>query len=116
MNLAEFIISVESYNANIDIQLIRKAYEFSERAHKGQFRESGDPFVEHCLNVAFILAEQHMDSATIAAGLLHDAMEDTGATVEHIKEEFGEEIAQLVDGLTKMSELKFKSLAEQQVE
>jgi GTP diphosphokinase / guanosine-3',5'-bis(diphosphate) 3'-diphosphatase len=116
MNLAEFIIAVESYNANIDIPLVRKAYEFSDRAHAGQFRESGDPFVEHCLNVAFILAEQHMDSATIAAGLMHDAIEDAGATVDDIKREFGEEIAQLVDGLTKMSELKFKSLAEQQVE
>ena len=116
MNLAEFIIGVESYNANIDISLVRKAYEFSNRAHKGQFRESGDPFVEHCLNVAFILAELHMDSATIAAGLLHDAVEDAGATVEEIKNEFGEEIAQLVDGLSKMSELKFKSFAEQQVE
>ena len=100
MNLAEFIIGVESYNANIDISLVRKAYEFSNRAHKGQFRESGDPFVEHCLNVAFILAELHMDSATIAAGLLHDAVEDAGATVDEIKNEFGEEIAQLVDGLS----------------
>jgi GTP pyrophosphokinase len=116
MNLAEFIIAVESHNANIDIPLVRKAYEFSDRAHRGQFRESGDPFVEHCLNVAFILAEQHMDSATIAAGLLHDAIEDAGATAEQIKAEFGEEIAALVDGLSKMSELKFKSFAEQQVE
>jgi GTP pyrophosphokinase len=116
MNLAEFIIAVESYNANIDIPLIRKAYEFSNRVHKGQFRESGDPFVEHCLHVAFILAEQHMDSATIAAGLLHDAIEDAGATVDDLRASFGDEIAQLVDGLTKMSELKFKSLAEQQVE
>ena len=116
MNLAEFIITVESFNANIDIPLIRKAYEFSDRVHAGQFRESGDPFIEHCLNVAFILAEQHMDSATIAAGLMHDAIEDAGATVDEIKAEFGEEIAQLVDGLTKMSELKFKSFAEQQVE
>jgi GTP pyrophosphokinase len=116
MNLAEFIIAVESYNANIDISLIRKAYEFSDKAHAGQYRESGDPFVEHCLNVAFILAEQHMDSATIAAGLLHDAVEDADATIDQIKAEFGEEISQLVDGLTKMSELRFKSLAEQQVE
>ena len=116
MNLAEFIIAVESHNANIDIPLVKKAYEFSNRVHRGQFRESGDPFVEHCLNVAFILAEQHMDSATIAAGLLHDAIEDAGATAEQIKAEFGEEIATLVDGLSKMSDLKFKSLAEQQVE
>jgi guanosine-3',5'-bis(diphosphate) 3'-pyrophosphohydrolase len=116
MNLAEFIIHVESYNANIDIPLIRKAYEFSDRVHAGQYRESGDPYVEHCLNVAFILAEIHMDSATIAAGLLHDAIEDAGATVSEIKSEFGQEISDMVYGLTKMSGLKFKSAAEQQVE
>ncbi len=116
MNLAEFIIHVESYNANIDIPLVRKAYEFSDRVHAGQYRESGDPYVEHCLNVAFILAEIHMDSATIAAGLLHDAIEDAGATISEIKSEFGEEIADMVDGLTKMSGLKFKNAAEQQVE
>lgn len=116
MNLAEFIIHVESYNANIDIPLVRSAYEFSDRVHAEQYRESGDPYVEHCLNVAFILAEIHMDSATIAAGLLHDAIEDAGATVSEIKEEFGEEIADMVDGLTKMSELRFKNAAEQQVE
>lgn len=116
MNLAEFIIHVESYNANIDIPLVRSAYEFSDRVHAGQYRESGDPYVEHCLNVAFILAEIHMDSATIAAGLLHDAIEDAGATVSEIKREFGEEIADMVNGLTKMSGLRFKNAAEQQVE
>lgn len=116
MNLAEFIIHVESYNANINIPLVRRAYEFSDRVHAGQYRESGDPYVEHCLNVAFILAEIHMDSATIAAGLLHDAIEDAGATISEIKGEFGEEIADMVNGLTKMSGLKFKNAAELQVE
>ena len=116
MNLAEFIIHIESYNANIDIPLVRKAYEFSDRVHAGQYRDSGDPYVEHCLNVAFILAELHMDSATIAAGLLHDAIEDAGATVSEIKQEFGDEIAEMVDGLSKMSGLRFKNAAEQQVE
>jgi GTP pyrophosphokinase len=115
MNLAEFIIQVESFNANINIPLIRKAYEFSDRAHAGQYRESGDPFVEHCLNVAFILAEHHMDSDTIAAGLLHDVIEDANASPIEIKREFGDDIAEMVDGLTKMSGLKFGSLAEQQV-
>jgi GTP pyrophosphokinase len=115
MNLAEFIIQVESFNANINIPLIRKAYEFSDRAHAGQYRESGDPFVEHCLNVAFILAEHHMDSDTIAAGLLHDVIEDAKASPIEIKREFGDDIAEMVDGLTKMSGLKFGSLAEQQV-
>jgi GTP pyrophosphokinase len=116
MNLAEFIIHIESYNANINIPLIRKAYEFSDRFHAGQYRESGDPYVEHCLHVAFILAELHMDSDTIAAGLLHDAIEDAGATVTEIKREFGEEIADMVDGLTKMSGFEIKSAAEEQVE
>jgi len=116
MNLAEFIIEVEAYNANINIPLISKAYEFSERAHAGQFRESGDPYVEHCLDVAFILAELHMDSATIAAGLLHDAVEDAGATAEEIEREFGNEISEMVNGLTKMSRFGIKSAAEEQVD
>lgn len=116
MNLAEFIIKVESFNANIDIPLIRKAYEFSEKAHRGQFRESRTPYLDHCLEVAFILAEQHLDSATIAAGLLHDVVEDTDVAIEQVKEEFGEEISLLVDGVTKIGELKFKSLEEEQVE
>lgn len=116
MNLAEFIIGVESFNANIDIPLIRKGYEFSAKAHSGQYRESRKPYLEHCLEVAFILAEQHLDSATIAAGLLHDVVEDTDVTIEKVKEEFGDEIADLVDGVTKIGELKFKSLEEEQVE
>lgn len=116
MNLAEFIIKVESFNANIDITLVRKAYEFSDRAHAGQKRESGDPFIEHCLEVAFILAELHMDSTTLAAGLLHDVLEDTPVTLEQVKAEFGEEIAALVDGVTKLGEFKFQSLEEEQVD
>ena len=115
MNLAEFIIQVESFNANINIPLIRKAYEFSDRSHSGQFRESGEPFIEHCLNVAFILAELHMDSDTIAAGLLHDIVEDSEVSAAEIRKEFGNDIADMVEGLTKMSGLKFGSAAEQQV-
>ncbi|HEX9917036.1 MAG TPA: HD domain-containing protein, partial [candidate division Zixibacteria bacterium] len=114
MNLAEFIIKVESFNANIDIPLIRKAYEFSDRIHRGQLRQSGVPYVEHCLEVAFILAEQHLDSTTIAAGLIHDVVEDTEATLAQLKTEFGEEIAELVDGVTKISELEFRSQEEEQ--
>ena len=116
MNLAEFIINIESYNANVNIPLIRKAYEFSDTAHKGQRRISGEPFVEHCLEVAFILAEQHMDSTTIAAGLVHDVVEDTDATIKDLNAEFGEEIAELVDGVTKIGAVKFQSREEQQVE
>jgi guanosine-3',5'-bis(diphosphate) 3'-pyrophosphohydrolase len=116
VNLAEFIIGVESFNANIDILLIRKAYEFSAKAHSGQYRLSRKPYLEHCLEVAFILAEQHLDSTTIAAGLLHDVVEDTNVTIDQVREQFGDEIADLVDGVTKIGELKFKSLEEEQVE
>ncbi|MFZ1684534.1 MAG: HD domain-containing protein, partial [Candidatus Zixiibacteriota bacterium] len=116
MNLAEFIIRVESYNSNIDISLVRRAYEFSDHAHAGQKRTSGEPYVEHCLEVAFILAELHMDSTTIAAGLVHDVVEDTTITLEDIRREFGDEVADLVDGVTKIGAVHFNSVEEQQVE
>ncbi|UCD94983.1 MAG: bifunctional (p)ppGpp synthetase/guanosine-3',5'-bis(diphosphate) 3'-pyrophosphohydrolase [Candidatus Zixiibacteriota bacterium] len=116
MNLAEFIIKIESFNANVDIPLLRRAYEFSDKAHAGQLRESGDPYIEHCLNVAFILAELHLDSVTIAAALVHDVVEDTDVKLEDITKEFGEEIATLVDGVTKISMVEFKSREDQQVE
>jgi guanosine-3',5'-bis(diphosphate) 3'-pyrophosphohydrolase len=116
VNLAEFIIGVESFNANIDIPLVRRAYEFSAEAHSGQYRQSRKPYLEHCLEVAFILAEQHLDSAAIAAGLLHDVVEDTDVTSDRVREVFGDEIAELVDGVTKIGELRFKSLEEEQAE
>jgi GTP pyrophosphokinase len=116
LNLAEFIIEIESFNANVNVPLIRKAYEFSDKAHAGQKRESGEPYITHCLEVAFILAEQHLDSTTIAAGLVHDVVEDTAITIEDIRREFGDEIALLVDGVTKLGQVKFKSREEEQVE
>ncbi len=116
MNLAEFVIRIESFNANVNVALLRKAYEFSNKAHQGQFRESGDPYIQHCLEVAFILAEQHLDTATIAAGMIHDVLEETDITLETIKQEFGEEIARLVDGVTKIGELHFESAEEEQAE
>jgi len=115
-NLAEFIIQVESLKANIDITLLRRAYEFSDRAHKGQKRESGEPYINHCLAVGMILAEQRLDSATIAAGLIHDVVEDTAYGLDAVRAEFGEEIALLVDGCSKISGVKFQSRAELQVE
>ncbi|MEW6412297.1 MAG: bifunctional (p)ppGpp synthetase/guanosine-3',5'-bis(diphosphate) 3'-pyrophosphohydrolase [Candidatus Zixiibacteriota bacterium] len=116
MNLAEFIIRIEAFNANVNIPLIRKAYEFSDKAHQGQKRLSGEPYVEHCLEVAFILAEQHMDSATIAAGLVHDVVEDTEVSLEELRQDFGDEIADLVDGVTKIGAVQYSSREEQQVE
>ncbi len=116
INLAQFIIQIESFNANVNIPLIRKAYEFSDRSHAGQKRESGEPYVTHCLEVAFILAEQHLDSTTIAAGLIHDVVEDTPVTIEDIRKEFDDEVALLVDGVTKLGKVEFKSREEEQVE
>ena len=116
MNLAEFIIKIESYNSNIDIPLIKRAFEFSDKAHAGQKRQSGEPYIEHCLQVAFFLAELHMDSATIASGMIHDVVEDTEYTLEDIRSAFGDEIADLVDGVTKLGAMHFNSREEQQVE
>jgi len=115
-NLAQFVIQVEAMNANVDIPLIRRAYEFSEHAHAGQRRSSGEPFIEHCHEVALILAELHMDSATIAAALLHDVVEDTRYTLEDVRERFGDEVADLVDGVTKIGLIQFTSFEQQQVE
>lgn len=116
MNLAQFIIHVESMNANLNIPLLRKAFEFTSWAHRTQKRASGEPFVEHCLNVAFILAEQHLDSATVAAGLLHDVVEDTDVTTERLKREFSPEISHLVDGVTKLGAYKYQSREEGQAD
>jgi GTP pyrophosphokinase len=116
MNLAEFIIRVEAENSNVDIPLLRRAYELSERLHAKQTRESGEPYINHCLAVAMILAEQHLDTSTIAAGLIHDVVEDTPYGLEAVRERFGSEIADLVDGVTKISGVTYQSHAEQQVE
>ncbi len=116
MNLAEFVIRIEALNANVNIPLLRRAYEFSEAAHDVQKRASGEPFFNHCIQTAFILAEQHLDTATLAAGLIHDVVEDTRYSIKAVKDEFGEEIALLVDGVTKMEDVQFKSSADLQVQ
>jgi len=115
-NLAQFIIQVEALNANVDVSILRRAYEFSDKAHFGQKRVSGEPYIEHCHEVALILAELHMDTTTLTAALLHDVVEDTEHTLEEIRDLFGDEIADLVDGVTKIGAVKFTSLEEQQVE
>jgi len=116
LNLAQFVIQIEALNANVDVAVLRCAYEYSEHAHANQKRSSGEPFIEHCHEVALILAELHMDTTTIAAGLLHDVVEDTEYTLEDIRKEFGDEVAELVDGVTKIGAVKFSSFEEQQVE
>ena len=100
----------------LDLDLIERAFEFSAAAHRGQKRLSGDDYISHAVEVAKILVNQQLDSITIAAALLHDVVEDSGATIDGIREQFGNEIAGLVDGLTKISTLKFRSAAEEQSE
>ncbi|HYC14612.1 MAG TPA: HD domain-containing protein, partial [Stellaceae bacterium] len=102
--------------SRLDGDLLARAYRFSEHAHQGQKRSSGENYVVHCVEVAKILAELHLDSTTVASGLIHDVVEDTDATVESIEREFGPEIAQIVDGVTKIGNLNFRSREERQVE
>ena len=89
----------------VDQELLQRAYSFAAKAHKGQERVSGEPYINHCLAVAIILAELHVPPAVVAAGLLHDTVEDTHVELKDIRTEFGEEIAKLVDGVTKLSQL-----------
>ncbi|MCL5021994.1 MAG: bifunctional (p)ppGpp synthetase/guanosine-3',5'-bis(diphosphate) 3'-pyrophosphohydrolase [Nitrospirae bacterium] len=107
---------VRSYSPEADVELLRKAYIFSREAHCSQKRIEGTPYINHPLSVADILADMEMDVATIAAGLLHDTIEDTGTTAKDIKEIFGEEIAFLVESLTKLSKIEFKTKEEAQAE
>ena len=102
--------------ARLDGELLARAYRFSEKAHAGQTRRNGDPYVTHCVSVARILADLHLDSVTVASGLIHDVVEDTGSTVEDVEREFGREVAQIVDGLTKIGHLPMASREERQVE
>jgi GTP pyrophosphokinase len=107
--VAELIAEVEAYNPDVDKDLLRHAFDVAERAHEGQVRRSGEEFIHHPLGVARICAELHLDEQTIAAALLHDVVEDTGADLEEIRGEFGAEIAQLVEGVTKLTLIRLKS-------
>ncbi len=115
MEREEFIAQLKRWQPSLDEELIRRAYTFAENAHRKQTRESGEPFLTHCLQVATTLAEHRLDTATIAAGLLHDVVEDTGIEISEVREKFGEVIADLVDGVTKLSGLTFQSWEERQV-
>jgi len=101
---------------NDDLELVRKAYEFSQKHHSGQQRASGEPYLVHPLEVALVLAEMKMDAVAIAAGLLHDSVEDTSVTIVDIRKEFGEQVAHLVEGVTKISKIDFNTQEEQQAE
>ncbi|MFZ5639560.1 MAG: RelA/SpoT family protein, partial [Bacillota bacterium] len=116
MGLKKLIAEVKKYNPEADIDFLKRVYTFAEQAHEGQLRISGEPFITHPLGVAEVLAKLELDTITIAAGLLHDVVEDTEIPLETIEEQFGAEVALLVDGVTKLSRIEFKNKMEQQVE
>jgi guanosine-3',5'-bis(diphosphate) 3'-pyrophosphohydrolase len=114
--LEKLIGKIKSYAPNADFTLVEKAYELARKAHEGQFRKSGEPYLIHPIAVANILANMELDIETITAGLLHDVVEDTEYTYEDIKEMFGQDVADLVDGVTKLGQIKYQSKEETQSE
>ena len=116
IRIQDILDKVEKYQTREDVELVRKAYVYAAAAHAGQTRLSGEPYLSHPLAVADTLAEMRLDGATVAAGLLHDTVEDTRATIEEIDESFGEDVADIVDGVTKISMLSFDSKEAQQAE
>jgi len=116
IRFGDIVERIEAYNPDYDEELIQKAYIFSAKAHQGQIRLSGEPYLIHPLEVAGILAEMQLDEQTIATGLLHDTIEDTYATYDQLKELFGKEVADLVEGVTKISKMSFESSEDTQAE
>jgi GTP pyrophosphokinase len=112
----ELLAEVAAYNPEVDRDLIVRSFEFAAKAHDGQQRRSGEEFINHPFGVAKICAELHLDEQTIAAALLHDTVEDTGVSIAELREEFGEEIARLVEGVTKLTRIQFQSREQAQAE
>ena len=112
----ELKAKIKKYNAGCDFELLDKAYAMAKKAHEGQLRESGEPYITHPLEVAHILADLEMDCTTLIAGLLHDTVEDTNCTFEEIKEQFGDSVAMLVDGVTKLDKIPYTTKEELQAE
>lgn len=116
IRLSDIFEIIKSYHPEADLDLIQKAYVYCAKVHAGQIRKSGEPYLSHPMEVAKILAELHLDEASICTGLLHDTVEDTLATLEDIQQLFGKDIAYLVDGVTKLSQVQFKSTEEKMAE
>ena len=112
ITLEKLLDEVRKYNPT-EVEIIKKAYEYAKTLHEGQYRQSGEPYIIHPLNVAYILAEMHADRDTVCAGLLHDTIEDTKITKEDIAHDFNQEIANLVDGVTKLAKMNFSTKEEQ---
>jgi guanosine-3',5'-bis(diphosphate) 3'-pyrophosphohydrolase len=116
LQVDEIITRVRGYQPTADIELIKRAYDYSFKMHEGQTRKSGDPYIVHPVSVAGIITELRLDTASVCAGLLHDVVEDTLASTKDIEKNFGGEIATLVDGVTKLSKINFTSKEDRQAE
>src|SRR5574340_812748 len=112
----DLLEKVRAYSPDTDVELLRRAYVFSAFEHRGQVRHSGEPYLIHPLAVADFLADMKLDVVAVAAGLLHDVVEDTLTTIERIQELFGAEVAHVVEGVTKISAIPFSSSEERQAE
>jgi GTP pyrophosphokinase len=112
--LEQIEAQVRAYNPDADLTGLDDVFAFAQEAHAGQSRKSGEAFVNHPIEVALILAELHMDTPTLKAALLHDVVEDSEVTLEEVRERFGDEVAELVDGVTKLGKIEFESLSEAQ--
>ena len=116
LQLQMLLIEVASCNESADFELIIRAYHAADQAHHGQIRRSGEPFLQHCVEVARILAQLRLDSTTVAAGLLHDVLEDTSVDAEQVGTEFGVKIASLIDAVTKIERFRYESREARQAE
>src|SRR5712691_8516760 len=105
----ELLAEVSTYNPDVDRELLARAFDFASRAHEGQERRSGEDFICHPFGAAKICAELRLDDETIAAALLHDVAEDTEVAIDEVRAEFGAEIANLVEGVTKLTQIQFQS-------
>lgn len=112
ITLQDLLEKLKEYNPE-EIEIVKSAYNYANNLHSGQMRQSGEPYISHPLNVAYILADMHADGDTICAGLLHDTLEDTNITKEDISHDFNQNIANLVDGVTKLSKMNFSSKQDQ---
>ncbi len=116
ITIDDIVSEVKHTQPGANVELISNAYELAREAHEGQKRASGEEYIIHPLNVAYILSDMHLDEAAISAALLHDVVEDTTFTIEEMQEKFGDEVAMLIDGVTKLGKIEYKSKEEQQLE
>ncbi|MDO5311523.1 MAG: HD domain-containing protein, partial [Clostridia bacterium] len=114
--IEKLLDKVRSYHGNDNIELVEKAYKYAEEKHSGQVRKSGEPYIIHPIRVAFTIADLGLDVHSVCAALLHDVIEDTDCTYDDVAAEFGETVAMLVDGVTKLGKIPTSTKEEQQIE